>query len=105
LDLDETLIHYDEQSGFFGVRPYAEEFIAKMAEHYEIVIFTAGMRDYADDVLARIGNGYSQKHINHRLYREHALPCQDFFIKDLSLLGRDLSKTIILDNNPDCFLL
>jgi CTD small phosphatase-like protein 2 len=30
------------------VRPFAGEFLKAMANFYEIVIFTAGMQDYAD---------------------------------------------------------
>ena len=44
--------------------------------------------------------------VSHRLYRNHALPCRgEFYIKDLSLLGRDLNKTIIVDNISENFLL
>jgi CTD small phosphatase-like protein 2 len=57
LDLDETLIHYIESSvhsgenGHFLIRPGAREFLNKMNEHYEIVIFTAAVQDYADWVI------------------------------------------------------
>ena len=37
--------------------------------------------------------------ISHRLYRDHTVFEFSNFIKDLKLLGRDLKKTIILDNN------
>jgi CTD small phosphatase-like protein 2 len=30
------------------VRPYAAQFLDKMADYYDIVVFTAGMQDYAD---------------------------------------------------------
>jgi predicted HAD superfamily phosphohydrolase YqeG len=45
LDLDETLIHYYEENGKekYRERPGAYEFIQKMADHYELVIFTAGL--------------------------------------------------------------
>ena len=47
LDLDETLIHYYEENGKekYRVRPKAYDFIRAMAEHYELVIFTAGLQD------------------------------------------------------------
>lgn len=55
LDLDETLIHYvdssDGQDSFFLIRPFCEEFLKEMAQYYEIVIFTAGVQEYADWVV------------------------------------------------------
>lgn len=36
--------------------------------------------------------------ISHRLYRQHALPFNGYYVKDLSRIGRDLSKTLIVDN-------
>ncbi len=41
--------------------------------------------------------------IAYRLYRQHALPSGQFFIKDLSRLGRDLSRTLIVDNVAENF--
>lgn len=53
------------------------------------------MKDYADSILDTIdSNGY----ISHRLYREHTRLEDYVSIKDLSLINRDLSKTIIIDN-------
>ena len=50
LDLDETLIHNVEygNDSFFLVRPGCVQFIELMAKHYEIVIFTAALQEYAD---------------------------------------------------------
>lgn len=47
IDLDETLVHFEEHEdyGQFFVRPYATEFLEKMAKLYEIVIFTAAVQD------------------------------------------------------------
>ena len=41
LDLDETLIHYDENQSTLSLRPGAESFMKLMNNYYEVVIFTA----------------------------------------------------------------
>lgn len=69
---------------------------------YEIVIFTAGMKDYADFILDRLDSG---SWVSHRLYRESCDPLGSIFRKDLSKLGRDLSKTLIVDNSAENFQL
>ena len=47
----------------------------------------------------------NKKHISHRLYRQHATPYGMVFVKDLSKLGRDISKAIIVDNVAENFQL
>jgi CTD small phosphatase-like protein 2 len=43
--------------------------------------------------------------VKHRLYRQHTLQIGAVYIKDLSKLGRDLRKTVIVDNMPSNFQL
>ena len=54
LDLDETLVHYYEEKNTVLIRPYAAQFLQEMAQFYEVVIFTAGTKDYADWALAHL---------------------------------------------------
>ena len=105
MDLDETLLHFEEESQQLLVRPGTEIFLEKMAKFYDIVVFTAGMKDYADWAVSHFYDNAAEKYISARFYREFAMPCSGFYVKDLSRLGRDLSKTIIIDNTPECFLL
>lgn len=53
LDLDETLVHfmYTPSGGTFLIRPYCFKFLELMSKYFEIVIFTAAMKEYADSIL------------------------------------------------------
>jgi len=60
LDLDETLIHYNEevhrsiQGIQFNTRPFANDFLIEMSKFFELVIFTAADQTYADEVLDKL---------------------------------------------------
>ena len=97
LDLDETIVHYIKykNSEYVQVRPYLDDFIKELSDYYEIIIFTASYQNYADLAI----NGFDiDKRIKYRLYRQHTMKIGNTIIKDLSKLGRDLKKIIIIDN-------
>lgn len=121
LDLDETLVHCDSTnpevillialpagaSGTAGisVRPFVRELLETMAEIYEIVVFTASQRHYADSVIDYLDP--EGRLIHHRLYRESCLSCPNgLYIKDLRILaGRKLQDIVIVDNTVYSFCL
>ena len=113
LDLDETLVHwsispfegYDEirEWIYISYRPYLIQFLEKVSQIFEVVVFTASEKDYACMVLDRIDP--ENKYIHHRLFRDSWLPLHGNYIKDLSVLGRDVDKTIIIDNSMIAFAL
>jgi CTD small phosphatase-like protein 2 len=75
-------------SGFVCVRPYAKEIIKNISQHFDVIIFTAANQCYADPILDYID---PNKYIKHRLYRDSCtLINNQFFVKDLRILGRKL---------------
>ena len=123
LDLDETLVHSSvvpladadyvfpvempENGGFFTVyakkRPHCDHFLRMAAQKFELVVFTASKRVYADRVLDFLDP--HGKMLTQRLFREHCVFFAGSFLKDLSVLNRDLAKTVIVDNSPQTFAL
>ena len=105
LDLDETLIHFSvnaENEGHLFFRPYLFHFLNSVSEFYELIIFTAGLKEYAKIVLDLIECRMGKKIFDYRLYREHTEPNDEgVYIKDLSKIGRNLQKMIIVDNTKD----
>lgn len=104
LDLDETLIHYkeeDEENGRVNFRPFLDEFLSEMGAYFNLVVFTASLQDYADPILNHLdptGTLFSK-----RYYRHHVSELTEGMVKDLGILGMDLSKVIIVDNTPENF--
>ena len=103
LDLDETLINFqfispEKGIGEMRLRPGLENFLEKIKNYYEIIIFTSGTREYADKILDVIEHKKNKKFFDGRLYREHTTCIGNKYIKDLDKIGRDLSRTLIVDN-------
>lgn len=119
IDLDETLVH----SSFKPVanadfivpvdidgtvhqvyvlkRPYVDEFLKRMGELFECVLFTASLAKYADpvsDLLDKFGC------FRARLFRESCVFHRGNYVKDLSRLGRPIKSTVIIDNSPASYI-
>jgi carboxy-terminal domain RNA polymerase II polypeptide A small phosphatase len=99
-------------------RPHVDEFLQRMGELYECVLFTASLAkvsllsmylnvlkiffaQYADpvaDLLDRWGV------FRARLFRESCVFHRGNYVKDLNKLGRDLHSVIIVDNSPASYI-
>jgi RNA polymerase II subunit A small phosphatase-like protein len=119
LDLDETLVHSSfkpisdadftidiELEGMIHTvyvrkRPGVDEFMADVGKKWEVVIFTASLSKYADPLLDILD---PNKVIDARLFREHCVQHYGNYVKDLSLLGRRLEDSVIVDNSPFSYM-
>ncbi|URE33020.1 NLI interacting factor-like phosphatase [Musa troglodytarum] len=84
-------------------RPGLREFLKQSSEFADLVLFTAGLEGYASPVIDRID---VDNKVTHRLYRPATVSTEyREHVKDLSCVSKDLSRTVIVDNNPYSFLL
>lgn len=115
LDLDETLVHSSftpipdpdfqiplEMQGethmvYVKKRPGVDEFLERVSEWYEVIVFTASLALYANPVMDLLD---PKRLVHGRLYREHCVLTSGCYVKDISKLGRDLTRTLIIDNSP-----
>lgn len=120
-DLDETLVHcVDEFAEYsdatldivfpngetlkasINIRPHAREVLERASEMFEVVVFTASHKCYADAVLDYLDPTGTL--IHHRLYRENCVVVQGVLMKDLRVLGdRELKDIVIVDNSVYSF--
>ncbi|CAH8353198.1 unnamed protein product [Eruca vesicaria subsp. sativa] len=122
LDLDETLIHssmekpevpYDfvvkpeidgQMLTFFVIkRPGVDDFLKKIGEKYQIVVFTAGLREYASLVLDQLDP--ERRLISRSFYRDACSEIDGRLVKDLGFVMRDLRRVVIVDDNPNAYAL
>ena len=98
LDIDETISHSLKLSCgcYFLLRPGTKNFLKEVSKFYEIIIFTSSPKKYADRILNKID--IDGDLISHRLYRNHVLYENGKSVKNLNLIGRDMKKTIFIDN-------
>lgn len=117
LDLDETLIHSDFENEYqfydaeilipvddqtkcklnILIRPYVQEFLQFAQSKFNVVLFTAGVKDYADSIINFLDP--SKEIFKLRLYRDSCFEFKNFFIKDLRILEGFESKNLILVDN------
>ncbi|CAD8054704.1 unnamed protein product [Paramecium sonneborni] len=118
-DLDETLLHCNENvndstdhtimikmpnEGMvetkINIRPYCQQMLKILSNHFELILFTAGYQYYADKAVDLIDP--DRKLFQYRFYRESCLEIEDgLFIKDLKVIGnRQIENMLLIDNAP-----
>jgi len=79
------------------------EFLNEMKKYCELILFTAATKEYADIIIDSLE--INQRYFDYRLYRQHTSFHGITLVKDISWLGRELNKIVIIDNISENFKL
>lgn len=99
-DLDETLVY--ARDGNTRLRPHVAELLKVLQDRCEVLVWTAGVKTYAHRVVTTLD---TDRVIRSCICRQDAWaqPAGGHsYVKDLRKLDRDLRRTIIIENTPDC---
>ena len=102
LDLEDTLINVkidNEGKIFCRARPGLISFLNGIKPFYEIISFTKLSKEYSDIIIKEIEG--DKKLFDYNLYREHCSLIGRNFIKDISRIGRDMKKVIMVDDSQE----
>ena len=103
-DLDETLVYAREKT--LVLRPHTSELLKGLEEVCEIAVWTAGVRPYAKHIVSELEKNVWGKDaagvIKHLISRNKNWFDANDYTKDLTKLGRDMEKVLIIENTPDC---
>ena len=97
---DDNYIYYIDV--FF--RPFLKEFLDEVSKYFDLAIFTAAMKGYADTIIDYIDP--KNEFFQFRLYRNACIPIQQrLYIKDLRIIKNyDPMNVILMDNSLYSFL-
>ena len=108
LDLDETLMNIEFKDAasnkcILHFRPNLFSFLNDIKPFCELITFTSASKEYAQPIINEIE--FKNKYFDYNFFREHSIICGNDFVKDISRIGRDMKKIIIIDNMEENFRL
>ena len=103
LDLDKTISYKNNKTGEITLRNGLFSFLSGLKPFYEIISFSLGPKNVCDTIINMIEQ--DKKYFDYKFYKEHSLLYENNLLKDLSLIGREISKIIIVDDEEVCFKL
>lgn len=74
----------------------------QVSRWFNLIIFTASIQEYADPVIDWLET--ERKYFAGRYYRNDCIKRGELYIKDVAKVEPDLSKVMIIDNTPFCYV-
>ena len=101
LNLNKTLAFYNK--GNVILRPGLISFLSMIKPYYELISFSSENDIITKSIIKEIE--LKEKIFDYNFGREHCVLCDNILVKDISLIGRDLSNILIVDDNENSFKL
>ena len=101
LSLDKTLSYKNNKTNTIILRNGLFSFLSTIKPFFELILFSIDSQDFSEPIINMIEN--DKKYFDYKFYKDHCVLYKNNLIKDVTLIGRDLSKIIIVDNNETCF--
>lgn len=113
-DLDDTLVHVTllppinlDKKNYFTItvkrrrfyvqmRPYLHYFLERISKIYDIYIFTASNKEYANLIIDKILPNVKE---SHRFYKNSCIMVNGYFVKNLNIIGRPIQKILLIDDS------
>ena len=84
----------------FSPRPFAQRFLLKMSKYFEIVIYSAGEKEYVEQIMKVLTHKGQLTHcVSHILHRDHCFMFNNYCLKTIGIMNRDPKSCIVLDDN------
>lgn len=118
LDIDETLVRADVEvpradfeAGLYRVvkRPFVDEFLAAVAEWYDLAVWTSGGAGYASQIVPPLFGPFAQRlkfiWANDRCTRRYDHETMEYCdakpLKKLRRRGYSLERVLVVDDSPE----
>ena len=102
LDLNKTLVYYNEE-GKVILRNGLFSFLDIIKPFYELISFCNEPKHITESILRVIEK--EKKYFVYNLNRDNCIIYENNLVKDISFIGRDISKIIVIDDDENCFKL
>ena len=102
LNIEQTIAYRNNSDGNIILRNGLFSFLSTVKPFYELISFSLEDKNVSEAILNLIEQ--DKIYFDYKLYKEHGVLFENNLIKDISFIGRDLNKIIIIDIEDNYFL-
>ena len=103
LDLNKTLAYKNPITNEIKLRNGLFSFLSNIKPFFELISFSPESKEFCLPIINMIE--IDKKYFDYNFFKEHCIIYENHLIKDISLIGRNINKIIIIDDDENCFKL